>query len=92
VRVGVSDICLCQQNTTFAQKVFQNPQVNREDGGVSTVAVISSCSKREPGYVPLYHGNFQGSTIKDLRYTPALPIGSRTDYDGGGGDNTTQAQ
>jgi hypothetical protein len=35
--------------------------------------------EKEPGYVPLYHGNYQGATINDPRYTPGLFNRERVD-------------
>jgi hypothetical protein len=35
--------------------------------------------EQEPGYVPPYHGNFQGATINDPRYTPGLFNRERVD-------------
>jgi hypothetical protein len=48
--------------------------------------------QKKPGYVLSYHGNVQGSTINDPRYSPGLFNGPRTDHDGGGGDSGSQAQ
>ncbi|MGB8197918.1 MAG: hypothetical protein WCF25_13025 [Acidimicrobiales bacterium] len=34
----------------------------------------------EPGYIPPYHGNMQGATINDPRFTPGLFNSERVDF------------
>jgi hypothetical protein len=36
--------------------------------------------EKEPAPIPPYHGNFQGATVNDPRYTPGLFNRERVDY------------
>lgn len=47
--------------------------------------------EKKRGYVPPYHGNFQGATINDPRYTPGLSNRERVDFDNPEQDRNPQS-